>query len=74
MEKMPVINYKQENVFKKGTKFGSLTSKKIKDFTFWPKIGHIYKFTFENAINVVKVDMNIIDTFWVISVNFHNMS
>ena len=29
MGKMPVISYKQENVSKKGTKFGSLTSKKI---------------------------------------------
>ena len=38
MGKMPVISYKQENVL---TKFGSLTSKKIRDFTFWPKIGHI---------------------------------
>ena len=81
-------SYKQENVFKKGTKFGSLTSKKIRDFTFWPKIGH--KFTFENAVNVnflpnfpvdrnltttlfAKVDMDIIDTFWFISVNFHNI-
>ena len=29
MGKMPVISYKQETVLKKGTKFGSLTSKKI---------------------------------------------